>query len=378
MYKTATITTFFAIFLYKYIATFEHGTFLNPLNVTLEPLTMEPSDWWTDMYISGKIKLTPMTNPTIVNSYSEVAPPKFSETNWMGWGKDNQNGIKFYKMSPELYAEICPTWEAITEQFSLPNVNLMVSKMQPYGPNPIGCSASEKYRRDLTKEFLTTQEMLYFNSEMDIPVGIPEQVREGINHGKYYVSTFMSMFDEVRLTSPWHSAISGSVAVQCFGSKYWVFSNPRSHAKYGARGFFGATILRGSDEDEEHFLVKTVPGSILVFPSWWSHFVVTDPGKSYMYTVRYGAMWEYNWFAKWFTRLIAKDRLSIWNTFPPFQWPENQNGKTANEMAEEPDSDYADIMSPNCTNSMPAEKFAAMDSMHRKLLGEEPREYAYL
>lgn len=287
-----------------------HGSFWNPLNATGEPLVYDPEIFqkYTNDFINGNLKVVGVGEPQTINAFDDVEiAPRYT-----GWGmKDNTLGINYYKMTDELHEKLCPSWENLSEQLNKQeSFGIAFHRSGPYGPRPFGCGALLRTQMNGTFSDIPELGSIYFNSKFKAANELGKKMKEW---NSMYVSSFYSNFKSQRLTSPTHNAMVPSVAVTCSGNKWWVFSRPRAVSKYGARTFEGAAFMRGIDENEEQFVVHTGPGSIITFPPYWAHWVMTKPGPSFMYTLR--LKYPGNLLLNLITRMFS-ERVTLYHMLP--------------------------------------------------------------
>jgi len=286
-----------------------HGDFLNPLNTTEERLAHTPEihKKYVQDFINGNLKVVGIGAPKVIDKFEEVEIPPIHS----GWGDDKTQGVKYYKMTDRLYKNLCPSWEELAEQLSQQeSFQVAYHLAGEYGARPLGCAKVPRRQMNGTFEDIPERASLYFNSEFQAANELAGRMKEW---AIMFVSTFYSDFDGRRLTSPFHNAMSPSIAITCAGNKYWTFVRPRAVAKYGARAFTGASFMRGMDEDEEQFVVQTGAATIISFPPYWAHWVITNPGKSYMYTLRskYPGRLAVN-----LLRRLFVERFTLWEITP--------------------------------------------------------------
>lgn len=294
---------------------------LNPLNITLRPLDFKSTEDWTLKSLNGEVKIRSAGKPKLINSWSEVdiAPVH------TGWGSNKEDGIYVYRMSDDLYNTLCDPEEVIKQRLNeMKDVKLVsydsekYNGTDPHGGNVIGGGNLFRFTETIKGRGLNPLEALSFNTD----VVSAQNILDKLNQTNLFVSSFVSDFPHKVATAPWHAAVAPSIGIQCHGTKIWNFVRPQGIAKYGGRGFNGATMLRGFDEDEEQYVVKTFPGSIISFPPYWAHHVATWPGFSYLYTIR--AAYPGSVFWNLIKRAL-RERLSLWYILPPW------NGKSAFE-----------------------------------------------
>lgn len=300
----------FAILFYLACPKHGHGTFMNPLNITFDPLPVEPFDWWTDMYLSGNMTVIPVHAEKIIDSLEEVEHAPYST----GWGSNSENGMRMHKMTDELYEKLCPTWEEIYDEVKSLGPLQVTHFKWDNGAHPIGCNYYDIKEKDLGKEPLLENEGIFFGRNADSP-SWPDDIRAYINRFSYVLTTFFHDMDRMRMTSTSHSAPSASVSIQCLGEKWWLFAPPRTMGKYGSKARdagLGAVWSRGLDEDVETYLVKTQPGTIMTFPQNWNHWVLSPAGKTYMYNIRWRPPTPLGKLYALFQR-IGTERYSMWH-----------------------------------------------------------------
>lgn len=350
------------LFLFLMLPNWGHGTFMNPIMVTDDDLSDASGKPYMEALLRGEIKLTPMNTPKIINTMEEVEiAPMYT-----GWGNNYENGVYHYKMSDEMYEKFCPSWERVKEMVDSKETLIAGRNLYHYGAYPVGCGRSAPKMINQTEEKLGPDRTLYFNSEF----WSQEEIREmtGVDVDARFISTFFDQIQRPILNSPYHNAMVASIAIQCYGGKWWTFAAPRGMAKYGTRSYNGATILRGMDEDEEHFVVYTEPGTIISFPPWWPHFVISDAGNTFLYTLR-KVYPSYFTFLKTNTQLTIEvlsrffaERLSLFNTLPP------NNGRTAHENSRT----YVDVHSnEDCKNEITLEDLTRLMDYQDKVLGRK-------
>jgi len=340
-----------------------HGSFLNPLNATRKRIDHEPEKWknYTKDFINGKIEVVGVGEPKIVNTFDDVKV----QPSYVGWGEDNTLGINYYKMTDELYEKLCPSWESLSEQLKKQEFfDVTIHRSGIYGSQPFGCSASERTKMNGTFSDIDELGSLYFNSKFLAPDELSAKMKKW---NQAYVSSFYSNFKNQRLTSPAHNAMVPSVAITCSGNKSWIFARPRSIAKYGARTFQGASFMRGMDENEEQFVVHTGPGSIITFPPYWVHWVITNPGLSFMYTLR--LKYPGNMFFIFLKRLFV-ERLTVFYMIPEWYFREALQstfnrilGYQKLDSSFETGDDATDIHGFDCANRITKEE---LDGLYTK------------
>jgi len=331
-----------------FILTFFLGNYLNPLNVTTKLLPQISGANWTEAYISGKIKLRPIEDPKVIDSWSEIELPGVHS----GWPGNEEYGLKHYEMTERLYSELCDSKEAILNQIK-PVDHLEIVTYSDHGSNVIGGGNVQRHVINQTEQGLGPMDSLSFNTQYVTK----EHIIERHDQNTVFVSSFLSNFPHPVLTSMFHASLAPSIAITCHGSKIWDFIPPRAMSKYGARGMHGAVILRGFDENEEQIVVKTKPGTILSFAPFWAHTVATYAGFSYVYTVRaaYPGNVKLNALMRIFT-----DRLSFFNALPSLR-------RSAFEDAGKND-DAADVYG-NSGNLITQENLSAFLEVHETLVG---------
>jgi len=326
-----------------------HGDHFNPLRVTDVPLAQYNQENFTHQYLNGDWEIIPVYHKPI-NSWEEVelAPVH------TGWGSNKENGLYAYRMSDELIDRVCDPFDVVKAQVDSQTDVQVVEHTSPHGPNPVGCGAApRREHRNLVEEPLKPAEALYFNSNFFTAEKLAAEIKTPV-----FISSFFSHYARRLLSAPWHNALAPSIAVTCTGDKWWTFVAPRGVGKYGSRSFNGATFPRGIDEDEPLYLIKTTRGSVISFPPYWPHFVISMPTPSFMYTLR--AQYDGSVFWNLVKRFFV-ERITLWNTLPPW------NGKTAYENSIDKD----DVFNPKCPNHITTEHFEAMAALHDRLWQEE-------
>lgn len=326
-----------------------HGDHFNPLRVTNDPLPQVNDANFTLKYLNGDWDIIPVYH-TPITSWEEVdiAPVH------TGWGDNKENGLWAYRMSEELTNRVCDSFEDTKKRVNSQTDVEVVDHVSNYGSNPVGCGpAPRRLHRNLKETPLKGTEALYFNSKFLTADKLTKEMKTPV-----FISSFFSEYPNRKLTAPWHNALSPSVAVTCVGEKWWTFVAPRAVGKYGSRSFNGATFPRGIDEDEPLYIVKTTRGSVISFPPWWAHFVITEPSPSFMYTLRaqYDGSVFWNLVKRFFT-----ERMTLWNTLPPW------NGKTAYENSIEKD----DVFREDCPNLITKEHLDGIVDLHNSIWKEE-------
>jgi len=300
---------------------------LNPLQITLRPLDYQSTEDWTLKYVNGEVKVKSAGSPKLIDSWSEVeiAPVH------TGWGDNMDSGIRLYKMTDKLYSELCDSEEIIRARLNEMGEVKMVSydSALPHGGNVIGGGNLKRFTANLKERGLQPLDALSFNTD----VVSAQNILDKLNQTNLFVSSFVSEFPDYVQSSPWHAAVAPSIAIQCHGAKLWNFMRPQGMAKYGGRGFNGAAMLRAFDEDEVQLVVKTFAGTIMSFPPYWAHTVLTYPGFSYLYTIR--AAYSGSVFWNLIKRAL-RERLTLWYILPPW------NGKSAFENSDQ-EASGADI-----------------------------------
>lgn len=326
-----------------------HGDYFNPLRTSDVPLAQVSNVNYTKMYINGDFKLIPVYHKPI-NSWEEVELASVHT----GWGSNKENGLYAYRMSDELIDRVCDPFETVKERVNSQTDVQTVEHASVNGPNPLGCGAAPRTEhRNLVETPLMPSEALYFNSEFLKADKLAAEINTPL-----FISSFYSEYDRRLVTAPWHNAVSPSIAITCTGDKWWTFVAPRGVGKYGSRLFNGATFPRGIDEDEPLYIVKTTRGSVISFPPYWAHFVITEPKPSFMYTLR--AQYEGSVFWNLVKRAFV-ERLSLWYALPAW------NGKTAyeNSLAKK------DVFQRECPNEISKEDLDAIVDLHESIWVEE-------
>lgn len=275
-----------AICFYALCPNFSHGpSWWNPLNMQYTPLDVPDGSYWTDQYLSGNVTVIPIFPEKEINSLLEakMAPPS------QGWGDDDSVGVHIYQASPELFEELCPSWEKITEEIESRG-EVEVSRFAwKYGTHIVGCNNFQHVDVDIGKDGLADNEGIFFGRDADSPAW-SDRLKAEIFKMSHCLTTFYHDFTNWRWTSAAHAAPSASIQVQCLGEKHWWFAAPRSMGKHGMKSRdcnIGSMWAKGFDEDMPLFLAKTKPGMIMTFPGNYIHSVLSAPGKTYMYNIRY-------------------------------------------------------------------------------------------
>jgi len=348
-----------AILFYMVCPKWSHGTFWNPLNITRDPLPYQDFTWWTDMYLSGNMTIIPVHPTHEIDDMTDIEMADYQT----GWGDDSSNGLRMVKLSDRLYQELCPTWEEIVEEIGSMGETLLTDFKWKHGAHPIGCNNFEHVKQDISKEPLRPNQGIFFGRDADCPRW-SDEIRDYIMRFSFALTTFFHDMDTWRLTSTSHSAPSPSVSIQCLGAKWWLFAPPRSMGKYGSKARdagLGAVWSRGLDEDVEAYLVRTRPGSVLTFPQNWNHWVLSEPGKTYMYNIRWKPEKPIEKLKGLWTRIIT-ERFSMFHLFLTAFKLFRTLVLRLNNFEYEPD-----IQGPLCKNELSEEYLEAIKSFNNDL-----------
>lgn len=261
---------------------------MNPLNVTFHGQVDYNGQNYTEQVIDAQVFVDPVVHQ--ISSFDEA---KITDR------------LMVYQLPDEYMHNLCPSLDALNA--GMKDTEVTVNHYYDvYGANVVGCKNMDTETITYPGKMPANMSMSFF-SEMIRPENLPATVRD--NRIKA-VSGFVSYYDHPYLSAPQHAAAVASIAIQCVGDKVWGFQAPSGNKRHGLLSFFGGVIARGIDGDTPMYIVQTKPGTVITFPAFWAHWVLTKPGPNFMYTPRIPMLAIAFW----------RHRLSMWNTVREIFW----------------------------------------------------------
>merc|ERR1712151_241707 len=159
-----------------------------------------------------------------------------------------------------------------------------------------GLTREKKLMPKTLKEILDEKSTEYFPAFLQLFDDKDYQVLlNAPNNTRFMVeSSFISHFNRSMVTTPSHGdQRSQSMAIQCYGTRSFLFHSLADLAKYGFMPIpiLNGAILRGTPDTINKIpTVRAIinPGDVLYFPPMYYHAVAATKGKNVLFSVRKG------------------------------------------------------------------------------------------